>query len=1026
MAPGMIVGQGRYVLAEKLADCCHRPSQAFQQLPQPPIDYLLLESPADSRQEQAGQLVPYEGLAKAIARELPQLPILPSPTPLFLPAVFDFSLDFLRKDPDLKDDSWGYRFGQRLGKGSFGEAWRAMALDGSMREVVLKRLFVEHGEHVRRSGEREIFFGTYLQNRPHIARFLHSFQHEVEEPNGEDGEGSRRASELWLVFHNEGFALTHYLFHLHAGTQIVELSSFWWLLKQQQPIGLQVIKNIAYQLLHALAIVHELNITHRDVKLGNVFMTETWPPVVRLGDWGSALVLRPGLPPQEVKALYPETGPSPDEEETYGYRPPEASFDPALLAKVGLQASGPWRPTSYDQWSFGVLLLELILGQRDIFQVDTRRWLRLEFEARQSHSSSNAVNRERFASRLQQHGQHLQGLLDLCLAPRTAPSNADLAWYFSAESWTGQLERRGAPGQHCTDEEFAEALRKRDAAGIGLPDAAGRDLLRRLMDWSPEQRITAREALAHPWFDDSARLPPLKAFASARRKSSENRGKGSTATGDARERRGQKMAEDTRKPTESSDICHGGSCESGQSRGQCNSEPQEITEEVSQEDEQSSKPPVGFAGQLQSGCPGLNLHVAVHSNIGRRVEMEDRHSVHNLSSAADSIFDAGFVGVFDGHGGNAVADYLRRELHRHVQHWRLRPQTRLLEGGEANATQDYGVSPIGDVRLALQVAFAAADNALLQARGRAVLASKSQDAVLEAGSTALVACATGCQLHLVNVGDCRAVAAYRGWPNPVGSDWPPGARVEIRQHRVPELRGQRGTVSELRGSGPESGPLRVVVQLHRNGELQVLKPTALRLLSIFRAVRLTEDHKPGSDAERKRIESLGGHVDMPDSSGREGGAPEGNRSPPRVAGLATSRSLGSFSARPFVSADPDLRSIHLHPPDARNSDSPPATSLEGTVGDRDGGKVMKAWSTEPKDLETQSPTFVVLASDGVWDVLEEQAVVDLVWDQLSSAQDPRLSPEAALIEAAQLIVQAALERGSLDNLTCAIILLSWI
>lgn len=83
-------------------------------------------------------------------------------------------------------DSWTestfrYNFGQRLGKGSFGEAsnvapgrgtegasflrmfvdwrwrwlfrqaWRAVTLDGSMKEVVLKRLFVEKGEHVRRS-----------------------------------------------------------------------------------------------------------------------------------------------------------------------------------------------------------------------------------------------------------------------------------------------------------------------------------------------------------------------------------------------------------------------------------------------------------------------------------------------------------------------------------------------------------------------------------------------------------------------------------------------------------------------------------------------------------------------------------------------------------------------------------------------------------------------------------------------------------------------------------------------------------
>ena len=76
------------------------------------------------------------------------------------------------------ESTFRYNFGQRLGKGSFGEAsngrgtegasflrmfldwrwrwlfrqaWRAVTLDGSMKEVVLKRLFVEKGEHVRRS-----------------------------------------------------------------------------------------------------------------------------------------------------------------------------------------------------------------------------------------------------------------------------------------------------------------------------------------------------------------------------------------------------------------------------------------------------------------------------------------------------------------------------------------------------------------------------------------------------------------------------------------------------------------------------------------------------------------------------------------------------------------------------------------------------------------------------------------------------------------------------------------------------------
>lgn len=67
-------------------------------------------------------------------------------------------------------------------------------------------------------------------------------------------------------------------------------------------------------------MAHSANITHRDVKGSNVFVTDTWPPVVRLGDFGSALTSPPS---EEVRKLYGAEGPSEDEE-TSEYTPPEA------------------------------------------------------------------------------------------------------------------------------------------------------------------------------------------------------------------------------------------------------------------------------------------------------------------------------------------------------------------------------------------------------------------------------------------------------------------------------------------------------------------------------------------------------------------------------------------------------------------------------------------------------------------------------------------------------------------------------
>eukprot|EP00971_Amphidinium_carterae_P228015 4522679-Amphidinium_carterae.1 len=43
---------------------------------------------------------------------------------------------------------------------------------------------------------------------------------------------------------------------------------------------------------------------------------------------------------------------------------------------------GPWRRIAYDLWSMGVLMLEMLLGIRNPFTVDNRRWMRTEHELR--------------------------------------------------------------------------------------------------------------------------------------------------------------------------------------------------------------------------------------------------------------------------------------------------------------------------------------------------------------------------------------------------------------------------------------------------------------------------------------------------------------------------------------------------------------------------------------------------------------------------------------------------------------------
>ncbi|KAJ1638848.1 phosphatase 2C-like domain-containing protein, partial [Pavlovales sp. CCMP2436] len=121
-----------------------------------------------------------------------------------------------------------------------------------------------------------------------------------------------------------------------------------------------------------------------------------------------------------------------------------------------------------------------------------------------------------------------------------------------------------------------------------------------------------------------------------------------------------------------------------------------------------------------------------------------------------------------------------------------------------------------------------------------------------------------------------------------------------------------------------------------------------------RAVRVTADHKPRLQAEEARIVELGGFV----SRGRVHGI------------LSVSRSLGDFEFAPFVLAEPQVLSFRL------------------TADDR----------------------CLLLASDGLWDVISDDEAVEIA---LRMGTGPAADPTAA----GQFLVDEALRRGSRDNVS---------
>lgn len=121
------------------------------------------------------------------------------------------------------------------------------------------------------------------------------------------------------------------------------------------------------------------------------------------------------------------------------------------------------------------------------------------------------------------------------------------------------------------------------------------------------------------------------------------------------------------------------------------------------------------------------------------------------------------------------------------------------------------------------------------------------------------------------------------------------------------------------------------------------------------AVPLSVDHKPNRSDERQRIEQAGGFVIWA-GTWRVGGI------------LAVSRAFGDKLLRPYVVADPEIQ-----------------------------------------EEEVEGVDFIIIASDGLWDVISNEEAVSLV-QNFTDAE-----------VASRELIKEAYTRGSSDNITCVVV-----
>ncbi|EEF41194.1 probable protein phosphatase 2C 25 isoform X2 [Ricinus communis] len=156
-----------------------------------------------------------------------------------------------------------------------------------------------------------------------------------------------------------------------------------------------------------------------------------------------------------------------------------------------------------------------------------------------------------------------------------------------------------------------------------------------------------------------------------------------------------------------------------------------------------------------------------------------------------------------------------------------------------------------------------------------------------------------------------------------------------------------------------------VTALIRNGNLVVSNAGDCRAVMSIQGISeaLTSDHRPSREDEKNRIETLGGYVDLIRGAWRIQGS------------LAVSRGIGDRHLKQWVIAEPETKVLRIKP----------------------------------------EHEFLILASDGLWDMVGNQEAVDIVRPLCIGVDKP--DP----LSACKKLVDLSVSRGSTDDISVMMI-----
>lgn len=354
------------------------------------------------------------------------------------------------------------------------------------------------------------------------------------------------------------------------------------------------------------------------------------------------------------------------------------------------------------------------------------------------------------------------------------------------------------------------------------------------------------------------------------------------------------------------------------------------------------------------------VSIAEEMNPTRRNTMEDVHEFHGPATWNCPDDNATFIAVYDGHGGRSIVDYLEDHLASNVaKEWcfEMRGDRSDCDGRKKKRRLEDDVTNEGDGVDSNKEENDSDGKMIRMSLERAFLLTDIQSRM--AGlhtSGATVAC-------------CIVVPKFCSADGTLES-------ISVHCANAGDARIVLSSMMAQR-SKCDASKLGLCLNTENHSNAAV---------SSTCAVRLTHDHKATDPKEISRIQSAGGMM----LRGRVLGV------------LAVARSLGDHGLKEFVIGRPFLSSTVIS---IKKNEFYPSSDKPD----------------EPGMCEGPSPLtdgeFLVVACDGLWDVMEDQEAVDLVRNFIgNTASDMRHKQK----QAARYLIDEALRRGSTDNITVVV------